>query len=110
MNIRDPQNERTDRTRVLVINDLVRDGGAEEVYRTSLDVLRELPGVDAEPFDESTFPGSGRVTRSAWNPAAARALTKAIERLKPKRLLVHNYHLLSPAILPVIDRYKRQLG
>ncbi|MEJ2769443.1 glycosyltransferase family 4 protein [Mycetohabitans sp. B46] len=97
--------------RVLVINDFVRKGGAEEVYRTSVDVLRALPGVDAEGFDErsvATAPGSAR---RAWNPAAARALAATIERVQPQRVLVHNYHsLLSPSILPVIQRYKRKLG
>jgi glycosyltransferase involved in cell wall biosynthesis len=97
--------------KVLVVNDFVRKGGAEEVYRTSLDVLQQFPGVDAEAFDERAFTCSDGMKQRAWNPVAARELAGAIERLKPARVLVHNYHsLLSPAILPVIARYKRQLG
>lgn len=97
--------------RVLVINDFMRKGGAEEVYRTSVDVLRELPGVDAEDFDERSVPPAHGMARRAWNPAAARALAATIERVQPQRVLVHNYHsLLSPSILPVIQRYKRKLG
>lgn len=99
------------RMKVLVVNDFVRKGGAEEVYRTSLDVLRQLPGVDAEPFDERAFKCGDGMAQRAWNPAAARELASAIERVKPDRVLVHNYHsLLSPAILPVIVRYKRRFG
>lgn len=101
----------TAETRVLVINDYVSKGGAEEVYRTSVDVLQTLPGVVTSSFDESSLPGGSGVARRAWNPAAARSLTEAIERVRPDRVLVHNYHsLLSPAILPVLARYKRQLG
>jgi glycosyltransferase involved in cell wall biosynthesis len=96
---------------VLVINDFVRKGGAEEVYRTSVDVLRALPGVDAEGFDERSVAAAHGMARRAWNPAAARALAATIERVQPQRVLVHNYHsLLSPSILPVIQRYKRTLG
>ncbi|NYH27178.1 glycosyltransferase [Paraburkholderia bryophila] len=98
-------------TKVLVINDYVRKGGAEEVYRTSVDVLRTLPGVVTTSFDESSLPGKSSMARRAWNPVAARALAETIERVRPDRVLVHNYHgLMSPAILPVLARYKRQLG
>lgn len=101
----------THRMTVLVINDFVRKGGAEEVYRTSVDVLRALPGVDAEQFDERSLPAAGGIVRRAWNPAAARALAATIERIEPQRVLVHNYHsLLSASILPVLQRYKRRLG
>jgi len=99
------------RYRVLVVNDYVSRGGAEEVYRISLNVLGALPGVDVESFDQSCFAAQdGRSTR-AWNANAARALAAKLERLRPDRVLVHNYHnLLSPAILPVLARYKRLIG
>ncbi|MFL9990350.1 glycosyltransferase [Paraburkholderia sediminicola] len=46
-----------------------------------------------------------------WNVAAARALEQTILRFRPHRVLVHNYHnALSPSILSVIARYKRDLG
>jgi glycosyltransferase involved in cell wall biosynthesis len=98
-------------TKILVINDYVIKGGAEEVYRTSVDVLQTLPGVLTHSFDESSLPAGSGMARRAWNPTAARALTETIERVHPDRVLVHNYHgLMSPSILPVLARYKRQLG
>ena len=97
---------------VLVINDFVRKGGGEEVYRVSVDVLRACQGVVVETFDERALPdvdGSGRAR--AWSRAAARALVTLLERFRPQRILVHNYHnLLSSAILPVLARYKRHSG
>ncbi|VWC52374.1 glycosyltransferase [Burkholderia lata] len=99
-------------TRVLVINDFVRKGGADEVYRVSVDVLRACDGVVVETFDEralSDVKGNGRAR--AWSLAAARALVTLLERFRPQRILMHNYHnLLSSAILPVLARYKRRSG
>ena len=84
----------------------------EEVYRVSVDVLRACQGVVVETFDERALPdvdGSGRAR--AWSRAAARALVTLLERFRPQRILVHNYHnLLSSAILPVLARYKRHSG
>ncbi|KVU52520.1 glycosyltransferase [Burkholderia cepacia] len=99
-------------TRVLIINDFVRRGGAEEVYRVSVDVLRARDDVVVETFDEHTLPDVEDSRRSrAWSPAAARALVTLLERFRPQRILVHNYHnLLSSAILPVLARYKRRSG
>ena len=96
--------------RVLVINDFVRKGGAEEVYRVSVDVLRACQGVVVETFDERALPdveNSGRAR--AWSRSTARALLTLLERFRPQRILMHNYHnLLSSAILPVFARYKRR--
>ncbi|WP_176045706.1 glycosyltransferase [Burkholderia sp. BCC1644] len=98
--------------RVLVINDFARKGGAEEVYRVSVDVLRAQDGVVVETFDERALndvEGGGRAR--AWSPAAARALVALLDRFRPQRILVHNYHnRLSSAILPVLARYKRHSG
>ncbi|WP_175870518.1 glycosyltransferase [Burkholderia sp. BCC0397] len=97
--------------RVLVINDFVRKGGAEEVYRLSVDVLRARDGVVVETFDEDALPDVGGGRARAWSPAAARALVTLLDRFRPQRILVHNYHnLLSSAILPVLARYKRRSG
>ena len=98
--------------RVLVINDFVRKGGADEVYRVSVDVLRARDGVVVETFDERALCDveDGRRAR-AWSPAAARALVTLLDRFRPQRILVHNYHnRLSSAILPVLARYKRRSG
>jgi glycosyltransferase involved in cell wall biosynthesis len=71
-----------------------------------------LPDVEVECFDDRHFSNahSTMLTRS-WNVAAARALEEAILRFRPHRLMVHNYHnALSPSILSVIARHKRELG
>ena len=98
------------RCRILVINDFAEKGGAEEVYRQSVELLRAVEGVEVECFDQTTFcePVDGRV--SLWNFAAARALAKVMADFKPHRVLVHNYHsVLSASVLGVIARYKREL-
>jgi glycosyltransferase involved in cell wall biosynthesis len=100
------------RCRVMVISDFEKMGGAEVVYRQSAELLATLPDVEVECFDDRHFNNerSTMLTRS-WNVAAARALEQAILRFRPHRLLVHNYHnALSPSILSVIARHKRELG
>ena len=64
MNLHEAHKARTDGMKVLVINDFIRKGGAEEVYRMSLDVLRQLPGVEVESFDASTHASAGGMVES----------------------------------------------
>ncbi|WP_323122764.1 glycosyltransferase [Burkholderia alba] len=97
--------------KVLVINDYARKGGAEEVYHASVDVLRAQPGIEVLQFDETTPGVTASGAARAWNTGAARALADILERERPERVLVHNYHnLLSPSILPVLARYRRRSG
>jgi glycosyltransferase involved in cell wall biosynthesis len=99
------------RCRILVINDFAVKGGAEEVYRQSVELLRAVQGIDVECFDQSAYRESGRSRPSVWNFKAARALAKVMGEFKPHRVLVHNYHSeLSSSVLGVIARYKRKLG
>jgi glycosyltransferase involved in cell wall biosynthesis len=99
------------RCRVLVINDFTEKGGADEVYRQSAELLRAMPGVDVECFDQSTVSANETVRPPSWNFAAASALAKVISNFRPHRVLVHNYHnFLSTSVLGVIARYKRELG
>ena len=99
------------RCRVLLINDFLHMGGAEIVYKQSAKLLSTLPGVDVERFDDSRFVMQTSILSRIWNVAAARALEQTILRFRPHRVLVHNYHnALSPSILSVIARYKRDLG
>ncbi|WP_412024698.1 glycosyltransferase family 4 protein [Burkholderia cepacia] len=102
---------RAEATRIVVINDYARKGGAEEVYRTSIEMLRKIPGVDVYSFDETNFPpGEGSFTRG-WNRVAASALAALLDEVRPHRVLVHNYHnLLTQSILPVLARYRREQG
>jgi glycosyltransferase involved in cell wall biosynthesis len=99
------------RCRVLLINDFLHMGGAEIVYKQSARLLSTLSGVDVERFDGSRFVMQTSLLSRIWNVAAARALEETILRFRPHRVLVHNYHnALSPSILSVIARYKRDLG
>ncbi|VWB99207.1 glycosyl transferase [Burkholderia lata] len=102
---------RAEATRVVVINDYARKGGAEEVYQTSIEVLRNIPDVDVYSFDETSFaPGEGAFTRG-WNRAAAKALAALLDEVRPHHVLVHNYHnLLTQSILPVLARRRRERG
>lgn len=100
-----------ERCRILVINDFTSKGGAEEVYRTSVELLRAIPAVEVECFDCSRLDPAVRIASRAWNAAAARELARTIATFRPHRVLVHNYHnLLSPSVLGVVARYKRTLG
>jgi glycosyltransferase involved in cell wall biosynthesis len=99
------------RCRVLVINDFTEKGGADEVYRQSAELLRAMPGVDVECFDQGTVSANETARPPSWNFAAASALAKVITDFRPHRVLVHNYHnFLSTSILGVIARYKREFG
>lgn len=99
------------RCRVLLINDFLHMGGAEIVYQQSAEILSTLPGVEVERFDDSRFVMQTSMLSRVWNVAAARALETTILTFRPHRILVHNYHnALSPSILSVIARYRRDLG
>jgi glycosyltransferase involved in cell wall biosynthesis len=99
------------RWRVLVINDFTAKGGAEEVYRTSAELLSAMPDVDVECFDCSRLDLGMRTSPHAWNAEAARALERTMVAFRPNRVLAHNYHnVLSPSILRVVAHYKRLLG
>src|ERR1700709_1485855 len=99
------------RCKVLVLNDFTAKGGAEEVYRTSVECLQAMPYVEVEHFDFSRFADGEPPGPHAWNVAAARALRQVLERFRPERVLVHNYHnCLSPSVLATIARYKRLHG
>ncbi|HDR9798490.1 TPA: glycosyltransferase [Burkholderia cenocepacia] len=102
---------RKEATRIVVVNDYARKGGAEEVYQTSIEVLRNIPDVEVTSFDETNFPaGAGALTRG-WNRAAANALAALLDDVRPHRVLVHNYHnLLTQSILPVLARRRREQG
>jgi glycosyltransferase involved in cell wall biosynthesis len=93
------------------LNDFTAKGGAEEVYRTSVECLQAMPYVEVEHFDFSRFADGEPPGPHAWNVAAARALRQVLERFRPERVLVHNYHnCLSPSVLATIARYKRLHG
>lgn len=97
--------------RVLLINDYAKMGGAEIVYRQTADLLRRLPWVDVETFDDTHFPAGTTMLARSWNVPAARALETVIQEFRPHRLMVHNYHnALSNSILSVIARNKRPMG
>lgn len=105
------ENNVNKRCKVLVINDLVFKGGAEEVYRTSARLLRAMPDVDVECFDSSRLSAAAPQRPHAWNTEAAALLAQRIARFRPDRVLVHNYHnVLSPSVLRVIGRYRSSLG
>ncbi|MDN7874136.1 glycosyltransferase [Burkholderia aenigmatica] len=112
MNVFPSTGSRAEVTRVVVINDYAgRKGGAEEVYQASIEVLRNIPGVDVYSFDDTNFPpGEGTLVRS-WNRAASSALAALLDEVRPHRVLVHNYHnLLTQSILPVLARRRREQG
>ncbi|WP_277185416.1 glycosyltransferase [Caballeronia sp. BR00000012568055] len=96
--------------RVLVINDFAQKGGAEEVYRQSVALLKDMSGVEVECFDNTRLDPNAPAS-PAWNRASAKALEQVIRQFKPDRVMVHNYHnVLSISVLHVIAKYKRVFG
>lgn len=97
--------------RVLIINDFIKSGGAELVYRTSIEILSSVPGVTVATFDETNLSAPAGFLGRIWNREAARELQSLIERFQPQHVWVHNYHNnLSSAILPVISRLRQRVG
>lgn len=97
--------------RILVINDFDTGGGAEVVYRTSIDILSAMPGLQVESFDGTKLGMRGSFGGRIWNFAAAKQLASLLDRFQPDHVWVHNYHNnLSSSILPVIARRRRRMG
>jgi glycosyltransferase involved in cell wall biosynthesis len=97
--------------RILVINDFVDWGGAEIVYRQSLEILCSIRGVEIERFDDKTLHAPATLASRIWNIAAARELNLLVKRFQPTHVWVHNYyHNLSSSILPVIARQRHRMG
>ena len=96
--------------RVLHVNDYPPDalGGAEVVMTRTADLLRAI-GYDVRTFTAADLPDR-RLSpfRYLDNHVARRALHNTLDTFRPDVVHLHNYyHLLSPGILSVLDRYKR---
>ena len=95
--------------RVLHINDYEALGGAEVVMGQTLALLQEA-GVEARAFTGRDLPSRRRTPlRYIASGPARRALGAVLQQWRPQVIHLHNfYHLLSPAILAEIARYKAQ--
>jgi glycosyltransferase involved in cell wall biosynthesis len=93
--------------RVLHINDYETLGGAEVVMGQTLALLQEA-GVEARAFTGRDLPSQRRTPlRYVASGLARRTLGAFLEQWRPQVIHLHNYyHLLSPAILAEIARYK----
>ena len=97
--------------RVLIVNDYDAFGGAEQVYRLSVETLREMPDVVVEKFDKGDVAEVSLTAHPVWNIRAALALDRTIQRFMPDRIWVHNYHgYMSSSILGVIRRNRQRFG
>jgi len=97
--------------RVLHINDYPPEqlGGAEVLMARTCQLLRDA-GWDVRTFSRADLPDT-RLTALRYinNRVARAALRKTLADFRPDVVHLHNYyHLLSPAILADLDRYKRQ--
>src|SRR5262245_32033676 len=86
-------------------------GGAEVLLARTCELQR------AAGWGVRTFPEAGlsdprpSAIRYIHNGVAVRALGRTLEEYKPEVVHLHNYyHLLSPAILPALDRFKQKTG
>jgi glycosyltransferase involved in cell wall biosynthesis len=99
--------------RALHVNDRRPDalGGAEVLMARTCRLLREA-GWEVRTFTEADLPDA-RLTalRYIRNGVAVASLRQVLESFRPHVVHLHNYyHLLSPAILPVLGDYKRRCG
>jgi len=99
--------------RVLHVNDRSPDslGGAEVLMARTCGLLRDT-GWDVRTFTEADLPDR-RLTARRYlsNPVACAALSKVLADFRPEVVHLHNYyHILSPAILPLLGQYKRESG
>lgn len=97
--------------RILHINDYPANagGGAEVVMGHTIDLLRRR-GFTVESFSSAEVADS-RLTPLSYvhNAAACAALSAKLDAFDPDVVHLHNYyHVLSPAILGVIDQRKRR--
>ena len=96
---------------VLVINDFVRKGGARKCTGCPSTCFVLARASWSKPSTSVHCPMSTAAGAHAHGHVPPRALVTLLERFRPQRILVHNYHnLLSSAILPVLARYKRHSG
>src|SRR5262249_11497424 len=97
--------------RVLHVNDYPPDllGGAEVLMSRTCHLLREA-GWDVRTFSRADLPDPKLTAIRYLNNRVARAaLHQALADFRPDVVHLHNYyHLLSPGILPELDRYKRR--
>ncbi len=73
-------NDMDKRCNVLIINDFASKGGAEEVYRTSAQLLRAMPGVKVECFDSNSLSAAAQ-HGIARQPACSRKRLSASDPL-----------------------------
>lgn len=86
-------------------------GGAEVLLARTCE-LQRAAGWEVRSFTEADL-SDPRPTaiRYIHNGIAIRELGRTLDDFKPDVVHLHNYyHLLSPAILPTLDRFKRKTG
>ncbi len=99
--------------RVLHVNDRSPDslGGAEVLMARTCGLLNDA-GWQVRTFSETDLPDRRRTAcRYLSNSVACSALAKILADFRPDVVHLHNYyHLLSPAILPLLAKYKQEAG
>ncbi len=96
--------------RVLLINDYQTLGGVEVVVERTAQLLRDH-GHTVRIFTGQECVGRQAPLGYISSRRAKRALKKALEEFSPDVVHIHNlYHLLSPAILGVCDKYRAGTG
>jgi glycosyltransferase involved in cell wall biosynthesis len=95
--------------RILQVNTRYREAGGEDVVASAeADLLiRAGHQVVRHVVDNPTGPVSAATSlvMSAWNPAAARALRRAVDRARPEVAHVHNtWFALSPSVIAALGR------
>lgn len=90
--------------RILQVHTRYRQPGGEDVVADAEAALLRREGHDVVTYDarnpHGAFAAAASLAVSPWNPAAARALRKAVRRLRPDVAHVHNtWYALSPSVI-----------
>lgn len=95
--------------RILLVNDYYTGGGAEGVFRTTLELLQK------HNYEVDFFVGSKELKHPngllsyLYNKEIAQKLAIKLNNFKPNIIHIHNYyHYLSPSIFRILKEYKKR--
>ncbi|MGQ1787826.1 glycosyltransferase [Saccharicrinis sp. GN24d3] len=95
--------------KVLLINDFVEGGGAEGVYRSTVDILKEHGHTVKSFYGAKRACTPKNFFNYLYNRKYKKALDEVLLNFKPDTIHIHNYyHLLSASIFVALRNFKKK--